>query len=693
MRYFYLFMSILMVLQNSFAQMRQDMSKNETLSTNLHDAKPLSPEKLWELGRVSPEVISPDNEYLLYSVSSYDLSKNSLSKIIYLQSLTNRKKSIFLEKDASIIEMNENGDVFFLLDGDIWLRNINTGKEKQLTKGEKKYNNVKFSPDRSYILFSRKVQVKKYYSPIKYPDLEKSDVYIYDDLDYRHWDYFNDGTFTHPFIAEFKEGEIRNEIDLLEDQPFYSPQAPFGGKEDFTWSPDGKSVLYVSKKNVGKEYALSTNTDIYRFDTETKKTKNLTEDNRGYDTSPSFAQGGDRLAWLSMKTEGYEADKNDIIVQDVHSGLKLNLTAHWDGTVNSFIWNKEGTKIFFTAPHKGTIRLFMVHVPDNLKVRSLPIIEPLSGEEADINGIVGEAGEGLIVTSTKITQAQEIFYFDFQERSLSNLSKANNTLYKTIYENKVESRITQASDGEELFSWVIYPPNFDPDKKYPTLLYAQGGPQSALTQFYSLRWNLQLIASQGYIVVAPNRRGMPGWGEKWNKDISQDWGGQSIRDYLAAIDDISQESYVDSDRLGAVGASYGGYSIFMLAGVHENRFKTFISHAGLFNMKSWYGTTEELFFANHDIGGPYWEIPDHASYNTFNPIKHIDKWNTPILIIQGGKDYRVPIGQGLEAFQAARLKNIKSRLVYLPEENHWVLQGQNAIVWQREFFKWLEETL
>lgn len=655
--------------------------------------KALTPEKLWALKRVSAESVAPDKSYFLYAESSYDIKENKLTKKIFSYHLKDKEKKVFLEKNGSIVKIQENGDVFYTLDGVIWKKNIHTQQEDQVSPAGENYSNVKFSPDNSKILFSRKVQVKKYHSPIKYPQWEKSNVYIYDDLDYRHWDYFNDGTFAHPFVADFTDGEITHEVDLLEGEPYYSPQAPFGGGSDMVWAPDGKSILYVTKKKFGKEYAQSTNTDIFQYDLATKETVNLTEDNKGYDTNPVFSPNGQRLAWLSMKTDGYEADKNDLIVYDPKSGLKVNVTSHWDGTVNSFLWSEDGTKIYFNAPFRGTIRLFVVDVPANLAVRSLPVIQELSGDQADISGLVAVVDGGVVVTSTKITQAQEIYFFDVEKRTLSNLSRSNEETYKGIYENKVESRITQASDGKDLFSWVIYPPDFDPNKKYPTLLYAQGGPQSALTQFYSLRWNFQLIASQGYIVVAPNRRGMPGWGEQWNKDISEDWGGQSIRDYLAAIDDIAKEDYVDEDRLGAIGASYGGYSVFMLAGVHENRFKTFIAHAGLFNMQSWYGTTEELFFANHDIGGPYWEKPDHPSYNAFNPINHIDKWNTPILIIQGGKDYRVPLGQSFEAFQAAQLKNIKSRLVFLPDENHWVLQGQNAMVWQKEFFSWLEETL
>lgn len=655
--------------------------------------KALTPEALWALKRVSAESVAPDKSYFLYAESSYDIKENKLTKKIFSYDLKEQEKKVFLEKNGSVFQIQDNGDAFYILDGVIWKKNIHTQEEKQVSPTGEVYSNVKFSPANSKILFSRKVQVEKYHSPVRYPQWEKSNVYIYDDLDYRHWDYFNDGTFAHPFVADFVDGEIANEVDLLEGEPFYSPQAPFGGSSDLVWAPDGKSILYVTKKKFGKEYALSTNTDIFQYNLETKETVNLTEDNEGYDTNPVFSPTGHRLAWLSMKTDGYEADKNDLIVYDPDRGMKVNLTSHWDGTVNSFLWSEDGAKIYFNAPFRGTTRLFVVDVPSNLAVRSLPVIQELSGDQADINGLVAVVDRGLVVTTTKITQAQEIFFFDLEKKALSNLSKSNEEAYQGIYENKVESRITKASDGKDLFSWVIYPPDFDPTKKYPTLLYAQGGPQSALTQFYSLRWNFQLIASQGYIVIAPNRRGMPGWGEQWNKDISEDWGGQSIRDYLAAIDDISKEDYVDEDRLGAIGASYGGYSVFMLAGVHENRFKTFIAHAGLFNMQSWYGTTEELFFANHDIGGPYWENPDHPSYNAFNPINHIDKWDTPILIIQGGKDYRVPLGQSFEAFQAAQLKNIKSRLVFLPDENHWVLQGQNAMVWQREFFSWLEETL
>lgn len=655
---------------------------------------PISPSTLWNLGRVSAEGLSSDGKTLLYGVSDYNLESNTSEKNLYTISLDNGAGVQFTDQKGgeTVVLIEKNGDVIYLLKGQLWKKNLSQGEAVQLTSGDIALENVKFSPDGTHILFSQAVVVKKYHSTDKYPELPKSDAYIYDNLDYRHWDTFNDGKFNHPFVASYSNGKLGDPIDLLKDQPYYSPQAPFGGAEDFIWSPDSKAVLYVCKKKFGTDYAISTNTDIYRYDLASGATTNLTEGMSGYDVAPSYSPDGKSLTWLSMKTDGYEADKNDILLFDKNSSTRLNLTAHWDGTVNTFHWSNDNRKIYFTAATKGTVQLFELEVP-NIKSKNLPKIQQISTGDFDITGIVGQSGENLIVTSTKFTRATEIFSFNLKNRSLTPITKVNDSKYAGIVENKVESRVTKASDGADLFSWVIYPPNFDPAKKYPTILYCEGGPQSALTQFYSFRWNLQLIASQGYIVIAPNRRGMPGWGVKWNKAISQDWGGQPIKDYLAAIDDISKENYVDTTRRAAIGASYGGYSVYQLAGVHQNRFKTFIAHNGLFDMRSWYGTTEELFFANHELGGPYWENKNQQSYTQFNPIELANNWNTPILIFQGGKDYRVPIGQGLAAFQLAQMKKIKSRLVYLPDENHWVLSGQNAQVWQREFFTWLKETL
>lgn len=655
----------------------------------------LSPKKLWELGRVAAEGISADGSQLIYSVSNYQFEENKSEKNLFVIPTKGGEAKQFTNEAGgeSVIQVEPNGDVLYMFKGQIWRKNLRGGDAVQLSHVEEGLENVKLSPDGKHILFSKSVLIKSYHSVDKYKDLPKSDVYIYDNLDYRHWDTWMDGRFNHPFVATYDNGKLGEAKDIMEGEAFYSPQMPFGGAEDFSWSPDGQSVYYVSKKKFGTEYAVSTNADIYRYDLASGKTSNVTEGMQGYDTNPQFNKLGNVLSWLSMKTDGYEADKNDIYVLDSKSNIKLNLTGHWDGTVNSYTWSKDNKRIYFVAPVQGTVQLFEVIVPVNFRVKSLPQINQLTAGDFDITGIVGETKDGIVVTSTRMTRASEVFFFPFKGKELSQITKVNDATYSQIADTKVESRVTKASDGKDLFSWVIYPPNFDPAKKYPTLLFCQGGPQSATTQSYSFRWNFQLMASQGYIVIAPNRRGMPGWGVEWNEEISKDWGGQAIRDYLSAIDDLAKESYVDKSRLGAVGASYGGYSVFQLAGVHEGRFKTFISHCGLFNMESWYGTTEELFFANHDLGGPYWDAANNKTYTEFNPMRHVDKWDTPILIIQGGKDYRVPIGQGQEAFQAAQLRGIKSRFMYLPDENHWVLSGQNAQVWQREFFGWLKETL
>lgn len=393
-----------------------------------------------------------------------------------------------------------------------------------------------------------------------------------------------------------------------------------------------------------------------------------------------------------MKRDGYEADKNDIIVR--YNGSDMNLTAQWNGTVNSYVWSEDGKKVYFTAPVNGTTQLFEVNFPAMTQVAIT--VKQLTEGDFDVTGIVKIFEDKAVLTRTDYNTATEVYQYHFGKKDWKKITSVNDEMYAKITKSKVEKRFVETTDGKQMLTWIIYPPNFDPNKKYPTLLYCQGGPQSPVSQFYSFRWNFQVMAAQGYIIVAPNRRGLPGFGVEWNEAISKDWAGQPMRDYLSAIDDISKEKYVDSNRLGAVGASYGGYSVYYLAGIHEKRFKTFIAHCGVFNLESMYGTTEEVFFPNWDTGGAYWDTDNEdaqRAYNEFNPINNVSKWDTPMLVIHGGKDYRVPIGQGQEAFQAAQLQGIKSRFVYIPEENHWVLSPQNALVWQGEFFRWLKETL
>lgn len=611
----------------------------------------LTPEKLWQLGRVSPVGISKDGKNLLFKVGIPNIQENKIVSTTYAIP-------------------------------------INGGKAVQLVSAEGLVTDKNVSMDGAKKLFDKAVKIEKFLGSDLYPELTKTTAQVYSELDYRHWDTYNDGTHNHVFYKDMISGK---EIDIMPNEPFDAPQKPHGGDEDYCWSPDGKKIIYVCKKLAGTAYAKSTNTDLYEYDLATGKTVNLTPTNKGYDTHPVFSPAGE-LSWLQMKRDGFEADKNDIIVR--HNSIDVNLTANWDGTVESFVWSKDGKKIYFIAPIVGTKQLFEVNYIGLSKM--LPVIKQVTEGNFDVNGIVGFTENSVLVTRTDHNHATEIFSFDLKKKDWKQLTHVNDDVYATIAMCTSEKRWVTTTDGKKMLVWVILPPNFDKTKKYPTLLYCQGGPQSALSQYYSFRWNFQLMASQGYIVVAPNRRGMPGHGVAWNEQISGDWGGQVMDDYLAAIDDISKESYVDKNRLGAVGASYGGYSVFQLAGIHKNRFKTFISHCGIFNTESMYGTTEEVFFTNWDAGGAYWEKDNkiaQKTYNEFNPIKLVNNWNTPILIIQGGKDYRVPIGQGQEAFQVAQLKGIKSKFLLFPDENHWVLKPQNALVWQGEFFKWLKETL
>ncbi|MBA0882710.1 S9 family peptidase [Flavobacterium undicola] len=596
--------------------------------------------------------------------------------------LSNDKKNIVYKVNTPSIEENKQNTKFYFIP-------IDGGNPSEIENTDSILTNKKLSPDGKYLLSHQEVKLQNVLGEDFYPELEKAEVQIYDSLNYRHWDKWNEGKFNHVFYKENKDDAPQT--DIMENELFDCPQKPFGADEDYIWSPDSKSILYVSKKKFGTEYAISTNSNIFQYELETAKTTNLTEENVGYDVAPQFSNSG-ILAWLQMQHDGYEADKNDIIV--LFQGIKFNLTAHWDGTVDSFLWSEDSQKIYFIAPIDGTKQLFEVHFPGLTKMQ--PLVQQITNGYFDITNLIGFNDTKIIVTREDTNHAAEIFSYDLVEKHWQQLTNINSEIYQSLALSNAEKRYVTTTDGKKMLVWVIFPPNFDSSKKYPTLLYCQGGPQSALSQFYSYRWNFQLMAANDYIIVAPNRRGMPGHGVEWNEQISKDWGGQVMDDYLSAIDNISQESYVDTNRLGCIGASYGGYSVYYLAGIHNNRFKTFIAHDGVFNTQSMFGTTEEVFFNNWDFGGGYWE-KDNAvaqkAYTQFNPMNFVEKWNTPILIIQGGKDFRVPIGQAQEAFQAAQLRGIKSRFLYFPEENHWVLQAQNAQVWQREFFKWLKETV
>lgn len=606
----------------------------------------LTPELMWKLGRVTGLGIAKDGKHYVYSVSTPDADANKSSK-------------------------------------EIFVADINTGAALNIKTASDLLDDKNVSPDGKYILYDAEVALQKVKSVDLYPELSKSDAYVFDDLNYRHWDKWSDGKFNHVFFAPVAKPASGK--DIMPGEKFDAPQKPFGGDEDYTWSPNSKSILYVAKKKFGKEYALSTNTDIYRYDIATGVTENLTADMKGYDINPAYGPNGS-LAWLSMKREGFEADKQDLIVMNK---TKMNLTASRDDIhVEGFKWSNDGTRIYFWAAQKATQQLFEVTLADQ-KIRQITTGEFQYGD------ITGESDNTLFVTRTDINHAPEIYAVDCITGAATQFTHANDAKYNNINLSKTERRFVKTTDGLQMPVWVVYPPNFDATKKYPALLFCLGGPQGT-TPYYSFRWNLQLMAAQGYVVVAPDRRGVFGNGTKWAEDISKNWGGQVMDDYLSAIDNVSAEKYIDKNRLGCVGASYGGYSVYMLEALHKGRFRTFIAHDGLFDFKSWSGTTEELWFANWDLGGTFWDVKNKAamkSYEKYSPSNFVNKWNTPIMIVQGGTDFRVPIEQGLQAFQAAQLKGIKSKLLYFPQENHWVLKPQNALVWQHEFFKWLDETM
>ncbi len=611
----------------------------------------MTPHRLIELGRVHGKGITKDGKYLIYGVSQYSFETKSKTSKIYKAPV----------KGGISMEISEVGNLL---------------------------SDRHISPDGKYKIIIKDEKLKNITGNDYYDDVPGSNVMIIDELNYRHWDKWEDGAYSHVMYQSINS-EDTSLIDIMKGEVFDCPQKPFGGSDDYLWSPDSKSIYYVSKKTSGTEYAKSTNSDIYKYDLKTKVTTNLTDYNEGYDTSPAFSSKG-QLAWLQMKRNGYESDKNDIII--MQNGKPINITAGWDGTVNSFSWSDDGKKIYFIAPVLGTVHLFSIDASSNRN--SFP--KQITNGQFDVSSIVGQSGNTMVVSRRDMNHAVELYTCNLKNGKLKQLTHVNDKIYSQTKMGDIKKRMVRTTDGKDMLSWVIYPPDFDPTKKYPTILYCQGGPQGALSQWYSFRWNFQLMAAHGYIIIAPNRRGMPGYGVEWNEQISKDYGGQNMQDYLSAIDDISKEPYVDTDHLAAIGASYGGYSVFYLAGMHEKRFKTFISHDGIFNWKSMYGTTEEVFFPNWDLGGNYWDKSNAAAqktYTKFDPSNMVDKWDTPIMIIQGGKDYRVPIGQGLEAFQAAQLKGIKSKLLFFPEENHWVLNNQNSLIWQREFYKWLKETI
>ena len=703
--FFFVVISMMILIPNAqvSAQDVSSKSKNSSKDASLREARPtpdfskgiLTEEILWTFGRVSAPEVSPDGTTLLYGVTYYNYKKNSGNTDLYTIPVGGGTPTQVTRTSASEVQAVWRPDgkkigFLFAAEGTMQIFECNPDgtERKQLTRSKLDINGFSYSPDGKHILYTCNVQLDPTITD-RYPDLPKANAMIYDDLMYRHWDSWADGTYAHLFVAPYDAPD--KAIDLLKGERFHCPVPPFGGMEDAVWSPDGQKIAYCCKRASGKEFAESTNTDIFIYDLASGQTTNLTEGNLGYDMNPVWSPDGSQLVWWSMETPGFESDHKVMKVHDFKNNVTVKRVFADNLNPESFVWSPDGKKIYFLSSYEGTNQIFVSQTRSEKKKETITEVKILTNGNHDYNSLAWANGK-LIATKTTHQQPAEIYAIDPSNKGAeTQLTFTNKEYLDKIDMGKTEKRWVKTTDGKEMLVWVIYPPKFDPNKKYPALLYCEGGPQSPVSQFFSYRWNFAIMAAHGYIVVAPNRRGLPGFGTEWNDEISTDYGGQCMKDYLSAIDDVAKESYVDENRLGAVGASFGGFSVYWLAGHHEKRFKALIAHCGMFNFESWYGTTEELFYANHDIEGNYWDNTPN-SYN-FSPHRFVGNWDTPILVIHGGNDFRIPYTEGMQAFDIAQMKGIPSRFLFFPDESHFVLKPQNSILWQREFFRFLDEYL
>ena len=652
----------------------------------------LTPEALWAFGRIGGASVSPDGGKILYSVAYYSVAENKSNRELFVMNADgsdNRQLTRTSVSENNAVWIQGGSKIAFLSSeggsSQIWEMNADGTGRRQLSHYEGNIEGFSFSPDEKRVLFIAQVKTVPS-TQDKYPDLDKATGRIVTDLMYKHWDEWVTSA-PHPFIAEFDGDAISNPLDIMQGEPYESPMKPFGGIEQLAWSTNSDKVAYTSRKKVGKDYALSTNSDIYVYDINTKETTNLTEGMMGYDTNPQYSPDGKHIAWLSMERDGYESDQNRLMVMDLETGEKRFVSKDFDSSVNEFCWGPDSNTLYFTGVWHGEIQIYSADA-------NACVTRPITQGVNDYAG-VSLLGDQLLVMRHSMSAADELYSVSPSTGEATQLTFENKYLYDQLEMGKVEERWMKTTDGKEMLVWVIYPPHFDASKKYPTLLYCEGGPQSPVSQFWSYRWNFQIMAAHDYIIVAPNRRGLPGFGKEWNEEISGDYGGQCMKDYLTAIDEFAKEPFVDKDRLGCVGASFGGFSVYWLAGHHEGRFKAFIAHDGIFNMEMQYLETEEMWFANWDMGGAYWEKQNRTAQRTFanSPHRFVDKWDTPILCIHGEKDYRILANQGMAAFNAAILRGIPAELLIYPDENHWVLQPQNGVLWQRTFFEWLDKWL
>lgn len=650
----------------------------------------MSPEVLWAFGRVGNMCVSPDGKRVAYTVTYYSIPENKSNSEVYVMDTDGANKKQLTRtaaREGALAWLPSGKAIAFLRDGK--LRNIDpeNGAETQVSDIEQSIDGFLYAPAEDKVLFVIATKIEKCTGAELYDDLDKADAYVYDDLMYRHWDSWKDGNYNHIYVGDLVGGRVKAVEDIMPGEPYHAPTRPFGGTEEIAWSPDGTTIVYTCKKLTGKEYAFQTNSNLYAYTLADKKTRLLTPDMPGYDKNPQFSPDGKQLLWSSMRRGGFEADKERMMLMDWPTGEMKDVSEALDASPSSLQWTADGKTIYLTAPIKEAHQLFAFDVASGT-------FKQLTEGDHDYQH-VQIAGDKLIVTRTTHVNPAEIFRVDPADGKAEELSFVNKELMDKLNLPTFEKRLITTTDNKEMVTWVVYPPKFDASKKYPLLLMCTGGPQGVLGPSFSYRWNYMLMASQGYVVVVPARRGTSGSGQEWCDAISKNHGTQDEQDLLAAIDAIGKEPWADAEHIGAMGASYGGYSVFHLAGTHKGRFKAFLAHCGIFNMDFMYSTTEEMFFEEWEKGGAPWDKENKVAQNSFAHSPHhlVKNWDTPIMVVHGERDFRVPYSQGMAAFNTAQMLGVESRLLIFPTENHWVLGPQNGIVWQREFFQWFDKHL
>ncbi len=650
-----------------------------------------TPELLNSLGRVGGVQVSPDGTRVLYGITYYDIAQNKGNCELHVMNIDgtdDRRITHTASSESGAMWLDGGKKIAFVYkQGErtqLWVMDADGTGRTCLTDLEGGVDGFLFSPDEKHVVLISRVKYGKT-AQDHHPDLQKANARIIDDLMYKHWDEWV-ADVPHPFVADYDGTDLNNVRDILDGEPYESPMKPWGGIESFAWSPDSNSLIYVCRKKTGLEYAISTNSDLYRYSLADGKTENLTEGMMGYDTCPIMTEGG-RLAWLSMEHDGYEADKNRIMVMEP-DGTKRDITAEWDYSVDAIAWAPDGRHIFFIAPYQGTTPVFRI----DAETLAVDTIAAGVWDYADLAVLSDDA---VVTLRHNYAQPNEVVLASAGKEP-TVLTHVNDDLLAQLDSITITKEMVPTTDGKQMTTWVVLPPGFDPSKKYPAILFCEGGPQSPVSQFWSYRWNFRLMAAQGYVIIAPNRRGLPGFGTEWNAQISGDYGGQNMKDYLSAVDYMKRKPWIDGEHIGATGASYGGYSVYWLAGNHNKRFACLLAHAGIFNLEAQYLETEEMWFVNWDLGGAFWEKDNAVAQKTYreaDPKRFVQNWDTPIMITAGEKDYRIVFTQATQAFNAAKLRGIEARMVLFPDENHWILTPQNSILWQREFFGWMDKYL